>query len=162
MPVYVATRGLSSSPVKPERVRIAAERMLEAVKRPKAELSILLCDDATIHELNRDYRGKDRPTDVLSFSMHEGEGSGVHPDLLGDVVISIDTARKQAAEKGWAIASEIRFLLAHGLLHLLGYDHQTRDEERRMLAMGDALMAAAMRRKAPPKAATAPARARRR
>src|SRR5690606_1804713 len=94
MPVYVATRGLSSSPVKPERVRIAAERMLEAVKRPKAELSILLCDDATIHELNRDYRGKDRPTDVLSFSMHEGEGSGVHPDLLGDVVISIDTARK--------------------------------------------------------------------
>jgi probable rRNA maturation factor len=146
MPVYVATRGLPSTPIKPERVRLAGERMLEALGRSRAELSVVLCDDDTIHELNRDYRRKDRPTDVLSFAMHEGEGGDLHPDLLGDVVISVDTARKQAAERGWAIASEVRFLLAHGLLHLLGYDHRTRDEERRMMAMGDALVAAAIRR----------------
>src|SRR5690606_37624801 len=103
----------------------------------------------TIHELNRDYRKRDKPTDVLSFAMQEGEGGDLQPDLLGDVVISVDTARSQAAERGWAIASEIRFLLTHGLLHLLGYDHRTRDEERRMLAMGDALMAAAIRRERP-------------
>jgi probable rRNA maturation factor len=149
MPVYVNTRGLSSPPMKLDRVRLAGERMLEAIDRSSAELSIVLCDDATIQELNREYRKKDRPTDVLSFAMQEGEGGAVYPDLLGDVVISADTAREQAAERGWAIASEIRFLLAHGLLHLLGYDHRTRDEERRMLAMGDALIAAAVRRERP-------------
>ena len=148
MPVFVATRGLSSSPMKIDRVRLACERMLEALGRGEAELSVVLVDDETMRELNRDYREKDRPTDVLSFAMGEGVGGELHPDLLGDVVISVDTARKQATERGWAIASEIRFLLAHGLLHLLGYDHLTRDEERRMLAMGDALMAAAMRRPA--------------
>jgi probable rRNA maturation factor len=149
MPVYVATRGLSSSPIKPNRVRLAGERMLEAIGREDAELSIMLCDDETIHELNRDYRKKDRPTDVLSFAMQEGEGGDLHPGLLGDVVISVDTARRQAADRGWTIAAEIRFLLAHGLLHLLGHDHRTRDEERRMLAMGDALIAAAIRRNDP-------------
>jgi probable rRNA maturation factor len=149
MPVYVTSRGLSSPPIKLDRVRLAGERMLEALGRSKAELSIMLCDDATIHALNRDYRKKDRPTDVLSFAMQEGEGGALQPHLLGDVVISVETARKQAEERGWAIASEIRFLLAHGLLHLLGYDHRTRDEERRMLAMGDALIAAAVRRERP-------------
>jgi probable rRNA maturation factor len=108
----------------------------------------LLCDDDTIHALNRDYRHKDKPTDVLAFAMREGEGGGLNPDLLGDVVISLDTARRQAIAGGRTIASEVTILLAHGLLHLLGYDHQTDDEERRMNAMVDVLRASCIRRKA--------------
>lgn len=157
MPAFVSTQNLRrnerSSPISSARVRLYGERMLRALGREEAELSILLTDDETICELNRDYRGKDRPTDVLAFAAQEAEGF-VAPielpiELLGDVVISVDTARKQAKEKGWTIASEIRFLLAHGLLHLLGYDHQTPDEERRMLAMGDALASAALKNSEP-------------
>lgn len=146
MPVYVSTQRLRSSPISSARVQRFGERMLRALEREDAELSILLTDDGTIRELNREYRGKDKPTDVLAFAAQEAEGFVAPIDLLGDVVISMDTARKQANERGWAIASELRFLLAHGLLHLLGYDHQTPDEERRMLAMGDALASAALKK----------------
>ncbi|HJL19470.1 MAG TPA: rRNA maturation RNase YbeY [Sandaracinaceae bacterium LLY-WYZ-13_1] len=141
MPVSVATRALRSSPVRAVDLRWRAERMLEALRMPEAELSVLLCDDATIHALNRDFRGKDRPTDVLAFAMREGEGGELHPGLLGDVVISVDTARRQATERGRPIVAEVTFLLAHGLLHLLGFDHRTRAEERRMSARTDALIA---------------------
>lgn len=113
----------------------------------RAELSVLLCDDATIHALNRDYRHKDRPTDVLAFAMREGEGGALHPDILGDVVISVDTARRQAKERGVTIVAEATFLLAHGLLHLLGYDHQTEAENRVMMALTDGLRAAATSRR---------------
>ncbi len=117
--------------------------MLAALRMSEAELSILLCDDETIRALNRDYRKKDRPTDVLAFAMREGEGGDLHPNLLGDVVISLDTARRQAHERDRTIADEVTFLLAHGLLHLLGYDHQTAAEDRIMRARTDALVAAA-------------------
>ena len=143
MPVHVSTRGLRSRPVRAAEVRWRAERMLEGIQRPDAELSVLLCDDATIHALNRDYRAKDRPTDVLAFAMAEGEGGDLHPDLLGDVVISLDTARRQAGEGGRTIVHEVTFLLAHGLLHLLGYDHRDEDERRVMMALTDGLVAAA-------------------
>lgn len=142
MPVHVQTRALRSSPVRPAVVKEAAARMLRALSLPKAELSVLLCDDATIHALNRDYRKKDKPTDVLAFAMREGEGADPTSDLLGDVVISVDTARRQAAERSRTVRSEVIFLLAHGLLHLVGYDHQTDDEERRMNAMTDVLCSA--------------------
>ena len=117
--------------------------MLAALRMSEAELSILLCDDPTIHELNRSFRDVDRPTDVLAFAMQEGEGGGLHPHLLGDVVISIDTARRQAREHSRSVAAEVTFLLAHGLLHLLGYDHRTDEEDRIMRARTDALCAAA-------------------
>jgi len=120
--------------------------MLRALGLEDAELSLLLCDDATIHVLNRDYREIDRPTDVLAFPQEE-EGSeelgASHPRMLGDVVISLETARKQALGAGRTIASEVTMLLAHGLLHLLGYDHRTPVEERQMKARTDALCAAA-------------------
>lgn len=141
MTVHVSTKRLKRPPVRPAVIRQRAERMLEALRMPDAELSILLCDDPTIHALNRDYRDKDRPTDVLAFAMREGEGGGLHAQLLGDVVISMDTARRQAEEHGRSIVGEVTFLLAHGLLHLLGYDHRTRAEERRMSARTDALCA---------------------
>ncbi len=146
MPAVVATRALSRPPIRTAEVRTRADRMLIALRMPDAELSILLCDDATIHELNRDYRNKDRPTDVLAFAMREGEGGELHPSLLGDVVISIETARRQAREHGRSIAAEVTQLLAHGLLHLLGYDHRTDEEDRVMRARTDVLFAAATAR----------------
>lgn len=81
--------------------------------------------DQTIHELNRRYRHKDRPTDVLSFPLADE----CCPTLLGDVVISVDTARRQARQRKRAFAAELRALLIHGILHLLGYDHEVSDSE---------------------------------
>ena len=92
------------------------------------ELSILLCDDATIHPLNRDYRGKDKPTDVLSFAQREGDFAFIDDNLLGDVIISMDTTIRQANERNHSIETELRILLVHGILHLLGYDHIEDDE----------------------------------
>lgn len=102
------------------------------------DLSIVLTDDETIQALNRDFRGKDRPTDVLSFSQVEGEGpkvSGHGPQVLGDVVISVDTAARQAREARRTLDAEICHLLVHGVLHLLGHDHvQGGAQARRMQA----------------------------
>jgi len=82
------------------------------------EISLVLCDDAFIQALNAQHRGKDRPTDVLSFAQDD-------PAVLGDIVISLPTAARQAAAAGWAFESEIALLAVHGLLHLLGYDDET-------------------------------------
>lgn len=87
-------------------------------------MSILVVDDARIQEINRDYLGKDRPTNVISFAMQEGEGGDISPMLLGDVVISAETAAREAAEAGQSFVSELYFLLLHGMLHLVGYDHE--------------------------------------
>ena len=108
----------------------AAEQALVALGLSDVELSILLCDDAFIHPLNRDYRGKDKPTDVLSFAMRE-EGDPNDP-VLGDVIISIERAQEQALERGHPIGVELALLLVHGILHLLGYDHEE-DEEAEMM-----------------------------
>jgi probable rRNA maturation factor len=99
-------------------------------------LSVLVTDDAGIREINHAWLGKDRPTNVISFAMQEGAGAGVQPDLLGDVVISADTAARDAAEAGAPVEHELCFLLLHGILHLLGYDHErgTAAEARRMEA----------------------------
>ena len=107
------------------------------------EVAFRLVDDAEIHELNRQFRHKDRPTDVLAFSQREGEGGGLHPDLLGDVVISVDTARRQAREGRRTLLGELCHLAAHGLCHLLGYDHRDDDEERVMNARARRLLAQA-------------------
>ncbi len=82
------------------------------------EISIVLCDDLFIRDLNREYRGKDEPTDVLSFAQDD-------PDVLGDIIISLPTAARQAASANWPLESEIALLGIHGLLHLLGYDDET-------------------------------------
>jgi probable rRNA maturation factor len=106
--------------------------MLAALCLNKATVSIVLCDDPTIKRLNRKFRGKNRPTDVLSFSMLEGESIAGDQQILGDIVISLPTMERQAALRGVAPRDEVRELLAHGLLHLLGFDHRTAFEQRRM------------------------------
>lgn len=118
-----------------------ARRLLRAEGQAQdTEVSILLTDDAHIAQLNSQYRHVEGPTDVLSFSQTEGDDEpipGMEDNLLGDVVISVETAQRQAAEQAKSLESEMDMLLVHGLLHLLGYDHAEPDEERVMFAKQD-------------------------
>jgi len=128
-------------------IRAWGNAMLEHLERSEAELSVLLTNDTTIQQLNRDYRQKDRPTDVLSFHF-DGQGGGAHLDggwLLGDVVISLDTAWRQAQGRKRTLEAEVRWLLAHGVLHLCGYDHATPEEKRAMVAVTRHLVRTAKR-----------------
>lgn len=143
MRVDVTTQSGAGRKVRPSELRLAAERMLRALALPKAELSILLCTDPEIHELNRHYRHQDKPTDVLAFALREGPAGHLAGDHLGDVVISVDTAARQAKERKHSLKTEAITLLAHGLLHLLGWDHNTDEEESRMNAETARLVACA-------------------
>jgi probable rRNA maturation factor len=105
-------------------VRKIATETLNALVCPNAELSISLVSDKKITELNRDYLQRSRPTDVLAFSMHEGEFGQINPNLLGDVVVSIETARAQAEKQGCGFNEELCLLVVHGILHLVGFDHE--------------------------------------
>lgn len=105
-----------------------------------SEVSITIVTDDRIQEINRDYRGIDRPTDVISFALEEmGEdeleiaGEGI-PRVLGDIIISLSKAKEQAAEYGHSLERELGFLSVHGFLHLLGYDHMTETDEKIMFS----------------------------
>lgn len=93
-----------------------------------SELSVTIVGDRSIRRLNRDYRGFDKPTNVLSFPMSSGDFSDVNPELLGDVVISADTAFREAEEQGISFFERLGFLLLHGILHVTGYDHERSGE----------------------------------
>lgn len=97
------------------------------------ELSIVITDDAQVRDLNRTYRDKDAPTNVLSFPMQEGEFSDITPGLLGDVVISLDTARAEALEAGISTDERMSQLLIHGILHLMGFDHELGEDQARKM-----------------------------
>ena len=129
------------------RLVAAAERLLVLLERAGDELGLVLVDDEAIRELNRSWRGKDRSTDVLSFPQGDADeletAGGGQAALLGDVVISVDTAARQAAAGGWTDEEELNRLLLHGLLHLLGHDHEGGGEvEARMQAEERRLAAA--------------------
>ena len=119
--VGVSMRG-RRAPALAARLARSARRLLRALGLERAELSVLLVSDREMRRLNHRWRGRDRPTDVLSFA--QGEGAAPPDGLLGDVVISVDTARCQAAERGETLGREGERLLILGLLHLLGYDHE--------------------------------------
>ncbi len=116
-------------------IRFAGDK--EGVQ-PDAEVSISFVDNNEIQEINRNYRQKDQPTDVISFAMQEeGEGetkilSEDLPLMLGDIVISLDKAKEQAEDYGHSLDRELSFLALHGFLHLLGYDHENEEEEKAM------------------------------
>lgn len=95
----------------------------------ESELSILIVDDEEMTRLNREYRQVDRTTDVLSFPMLEGEFADVEPDMLGDVVISAETAHSMSEQTGSSLDSIVHLLLIHGILHLLGFDHEEEPSE---------------------------------
>jgi probable rRNA maturation factor len=115
-------------------VQEVARQTLIVMQLQDVMLSILLCNDQFIHPLNREYRGKDYPTDVLSFSQREGEFAFDEDAVLGDVIISVETALRQAEEKKHSFGTEMEILLVHGILHLLGYDHVDDDDASVMQA----------------------------
>lgn len=96
---------------------------------PDGELSILIVDDFQIEILNREYLKREGPTNVIAFPMREGKFSNITPHLLGDVVISVETAQKEAEKTGISMAERFTQLLVHGILHLFGYDHEKSEEE---------------------------------
>ncbi len=115
-----------------EHLRARGDAALAFLGLSHSELSILLCDDAFITELNARYRDRPEPTDVLSFSQREGEDAEPDDPILGDVVISVDTARRQSEALGHALEVELTVLLVHGLLHLLGHDHEDPGDAEQM------------------------------
>jgi probable rRNA maturation factor len=100
---------------------------------PDAELSILIVDDQQISQLNRQYLNREGPTNVIAFSMRQGQFSDIAPNLLGDVVISADTAQREAQSVGISMQDRFDQLLIHGTLHLLGYDHENTEAEARKM-----------------------------
>ena len=106
------------------------------------EVSCVLVDDERIHEINREYRHIDRSTDVISFAMEDNDQFYVEgmPRTLGDIFISVDHAKKQAEEYGHSLRREMCFLFTHGILHLLGYDHMTDEQEKEMFGLQDEIL----------------------
>jgi probable rRNA maturation factor len=106
-----------------------AERILSALGCRESELSILLVDDDEMRRLNREYLSRDHSTNVLAFAMREGEDKHLSPALLGDVVVSTETAQRETLQRGVTLEEEMALLLVHGILHLLGYDHEDEPAE---------------------------------
>ncbi len=138
MPVLVSNLQ-EEIPVEENLIKLVEAVILEGLRAedysPDAEIGLIFVDDAYIHSLNAEYRGVDKPTDVLSFALNEGEPMPEDEeaeDLLGDIVISLPAARRQAEEYDHSFEREVAYLTAHGTLHLLGYDHQT-DADREIM-----------------------------
>ena len=130
MPVDIVSR-VRGRKLPLRRIRRTAEKILDIVDESESELSLALVDNDAIARLNKKYRRKPKATDVLSFQVETPANGG--PRLLGDVVISIDKAREQAKTGGWTLNQEIDRLLIHGILHLLGYDHERSAKDARAM-----------------------------
>ncbi|MGB9846894.1 MAG: rRNA maturation RNase YbeY [Desulfotomaculales bacterium] len=138
MPVYVNNLQ-DQLPVGKEVTSLVKQVVKEALAAhgeagKKTEVSVTFVDDEYIRRLNREYRGTDAPTDVLSFSMLEGDPvAGPEEErVLGDVVVSVPAAVRQSEAYGHSFRREVAYLVVHGVLHLLGYDHQTKEEQEKM------------------------------
>ena len=113
----------------------------EGLQDTELEFSVIIVDNERIHEINREYRKIDRPTDVISFALEDSEG--IEPEnyrILGDIYISIDKVKEQAKEYGHSEKRELAFLTVHGFLHLLGYDHMEKEEEKIMFAKQEEIL----------------------
>ena len=136
-------------------LEVILQKAGEAEGVTDGEVDLTFVDDEQIHELNREYRGIDRPTDVLTFAMNEitndeleiiyeleeGEELESVPDVLGDIIISVPRAKLQSEEYGHSLERELGFLFVHGFLHLLGYDHQDEASEAEMMGKQEAVLA---------------------
>ena len=152
--VEVAVSDAFLDEVSAEHISVLLARVLQDEEvEDGTGLSIEIADDDLLHELNREHRGVDGPTDVLSFAAEEGEefpAAPGEPRYLGDIAVSVETVRRNAAEAGLTTAQEIDHVLVHGLLHLLGWDHETDEDEAAMRAreegyLGPAIHAAGAR-----------------
>lgn len=111
------------------KIRAAILKIMKILECAEKEISINFVDDTKIKQLNKQYLGKDKATNVLSFSLREDEYGNINPQVLGDIVISVETAQKDAVYGNLTVDQEIDFLIIHGLLHLLGYDHENKTEK---------------------------------
>ncbi|MGO1119425.1 rRNA maturation RNase YbeY [Rhodovibrionaceae bacterium A322] len=124
-----------------ELARDVAAQVLDGFDEGDAfEVSLVLADDALLQQLNRDYRQKDKPTNVLSFPADTPSPEG-EPELLGDVILSYSTCRREAEEQGKTLQDHFTHLLVHGLLHLLGFDHEADAEAEEMEALEREILA---------------------
>jgi probable rRNA maturation factor len=114
-----------------EKIETKARNILNALASSESELSIVLVDDEQMSSLNWKYRRRQGPTNVLAFAMREGEFGDIDPQLLGDVIISLPTAQREAKEAGLSLDSMISRLLVHGILHLVGFDHEKGEDAAR-------------------------------
>lgn len=128
------------------KIRSTIIKILKHLDCSDKEISFSFVDDKTIQQLNKQYRYKDKPTDVLSFSLGEGEFGNINPDVLGDIIISVETAAANASKNSVSLKEEIDFLIIHGLLHLLGYNHEntTKEETKKMQSKQKELFALLM------------------
>jgi probable rRNA maturation factor len=117
--------------VQTQFIRQKTKQILNALGCDAHEISLVVTDNDQIRELNRTYRGKDKPTNVLAFPMQEGEFADITPGLLGDLVLSCETAQKEANDAGITLEERMSQLLVHGILHLLGFDHEQGESEAR-------------------------------
>lgn len=123
--------------------KVVMETLRAARFEDNAEVSVLLTGDERIHQLNQEYRGKDKPTDVLSFAFEDDQSVKLPPEvprMLGDVVLSLETIARQAEQNKVTVPRETAWALGHGVLHLLGYDHQTDEEEEEMRALENEML----------------------
>ena len=123
-----------------EQIAESAEKRLDL--RDDYELSVTFVRSRTIHTINRDYRGIDRPTDVISFAIRDDMEEDFPEEItdLGDIFINIDYAKKQAEQYGHSVKRETAFLFTHGMLHCLGYDHMKEEDEKVMFALQDEIL----------------------
>ncbi|MFW6080803.1 MAG: rRNA maturation RNase YbeY [Desulfosalsimonas sp.] len=117
-----------------DRIKDAAAALMEALGKTGAELSLLITDDRQIAEINKTYLNREGPTNVIAFPMGDPGFAEIQPELLGDVVISLETARREALDAGYTKEERFTELLVHGILHLLGYDHETNEEDAEQMA----------------------------
>lgn len=123
-----------------EEITQVLKKGIEIEKLKEAIFTVIIVDNTYIHDLNKTYRGIDRPTDVITFALEDTKDVKTVPRLLGDIYISIEKAKEQAMEYGHSFKREICFLAVHGFYHLLGFDHQTAEEEKIMFGRQEALL----------------------
>ena len=127
MPIIIENRQKQISIDRPS-VRKSMSRIMKHLNCSNKVISLLFVDDEEIREINRHYLSRDYPTNVISFSLTEGEFGDINPNILGDIVISAETAFKDAEKSGIAFNDELAFLMIHGVLHLLHYNHENAGE----------------------------------
>lgn len=122
-------------------VRKVVKHTLKKMKAEKSEVNIIFVGLEEIHEINKTYRNVDRPTDVISFALEDTEDVTVYEErVLGDIYICLDKVHEQAKEYGHTEIREMAFLIVHGLLHLLGYDHMIKEEEKIMFGLQEEIL----------------------
>ena len=128
----LVTNRQTIAPVNVPLARQSMAAILKSLEMEGHEVSLLFVDDAEITEINRHYLGRNHPTNVIAFSMNEGDFGTINPLLLGDIVISVETALRDARAGELPLEDEINYLMIHGVLHLLGYDHEQAREAEEM------------------------------